>query len=140
MLGFLLGALFVWALPRPREPRAAPARVVPVVSAPAVATHPRFTDLEAVFEEWSRYAVWADDITYVCLWDSTETRTFRDCFQVLRRGDELFFRSVTRPRNLRARDGVPKESPMEFLNPVPEARGLFVLPAPPPPESTRPPN
>lgn len=124
MLGFVLGALFVWALPR-REP--AP---VPVVSAPprvatvAAPAHPRFSDLEASFLEWQQYAVWAGDVTYVCMWDAPSL-TFRDCYQVLRRGDDLFFRSVPRPKNLRALEGVPEKSPLEFLNPVPEGRSLL---------------
>jgi hypothetical protein len=129
MLGFLLGAIFVWALPHPRESVArdpAPAAVVerPVLS--SIPTHPRLTDVEAVFEEWgNQYALWAGDTTYVCMWDS-ESKTYRDCFQVIRRGDDLFFfRSISRPRNLRARDGVPTGSPLEFLNPEPEVRGLF---------------
>jgi hypothetical protein len=132
MLGFFLGALFVWALPRPHEAIVPPATVVPATpSAPSVPTRPRLSDVEAVFTEWGRFAVWADNITYVCMWDSA-ARSFRDCFQVLRRGDELFFRSVPRPSNLRPLEGVPSNSPLEFLNPVPEVRGLFGerLPAP----------
>lgn len=117
MLGFLLGALFVWALPRPRVPVAAPAPVTPVLSAPAVATHPRFSDLEASFIEWQQYALWAGEVSYVVMWDA-ESRSFRDCYEVLRRGDEFFFRSVPRPRNLRARENVPANSPLQFLNPT----------------------
>jgi hypothetical protein len=136
MLGFVLGALFVWALPNPRAPRASPTPTPPAVPPLAFGTHPRFTEVEAAFERWKEYALWADDVTYVCLWDSAETRTFRDCFQVLRRGDDLFYRSVPRPRDLRAREGVPEECPLQFLNPVPEVRRLFGLPV----EDFRPPK
>ncbi|MEO6568128.1 MAG: hypothetical protein ABIO94_05145 [Opitutaceae bacterium] len=138
MLGFLLGAAFVWALPRPRPTRSVIPPATPLISAVAMATHPRLSDVEASFDMWSRYALWADDVTYVGLWDP-ETLTYRDCFQVLRRSDELFFRSVPRPRNLRARSDVPKDSPLEFFNPMPEQRGILGLPIPPAPES-RPPN
>jgi hypothetical protein len=117
MLGFLLGALFVWALPRPRTPAVAQAPVTPVISALALAVHPRFSDLEASFTEWQQYASWTGDVTYVVMWDA-ETKTYRDCYEVLRRSDELFFRSVPRPRNFRARNNVPENSPLQFLNPL----------------------
>lgn len=138
MLGFLLGALFVWALPRPRPARAEKPSATPMISAAATATRPRLSDVEASFDVWSRYARWDDVVTYVSLWDS-ETATFRDSFQVLRRGDEFFFRSVPRPRHLRVRNDVPKDCPLEFFDPVPEQRGILGLPIPPAPES-RPPN
>jgi hypothetical protein len=132
MLGFLLGALFMWKLPRLKPtPPAAPSISAPAV--PKVATRPRMTDVEAAFEAYRQYALWTNDgITYVCFWDGVETQTFRDCFQVLQRGEELFFRSVPRPANLRAREDVPKECPLQFLNPAPEteARGVLTLPLP----------
>ena len=132
MLGFLFGAVFVWALPDRRPPRADPAPAAPVASILPAAKSPRLTDVEAAFEEWKAYALWADNITYVTLWDSAETRTFRDCFQVLRQGDEFFYRSVPRPRDLRPREDVPKECPLEFLLPVSEVRRTFRMPAGPP--------
>lgn len=126
MLGFLLGALFVWMLPKP--PARPSSIVAPTPERPALAappTHPRLSDVEAVFEEWRQYALWDGDTTYVCMWDDV-SRTFRDCYEVLRRGEsQNYFRNVARPRNLRPRDGVPANSPLEFLNPVAEARGLF---------------
>ncbi|MEO7414047.1 MAG: hypothetical protein ABIZ81_11900 [Opitutaceae bacterium] len=134
MLGFILGAVFVWALPRPRPERSVTPPVTPVIPAFAVETPPRLTDVETFFDVWRRFALWDGDTTYVCLWDSG-TRTFRDCFQIIQRGDELFFRSVPRPRNLRPRSDVPKDSPFEFLNPIPELRGLFGAPISPPPET-----
>jgi len=128
MLGFVLGALFVRALPRPREAVTRTPPVTPVLSAPPAAVHPRFSEVEASFTEWQQYAVWAGDVTYVVMWDG-ETKKFRDCYEVLRRSDDLFFRSVPRPKGLRAIESVPDNSPLQFLNPVPEPRGLFGLPA-----------
>lgn len=131
MVGFFFGALFVWALPK--RPEAA-AKVAPVAPEPPVLStlRPRLSDVEDTFIEWERqYAVWTDNTTYVVMWDA-ETRTFRDCFQVLRRGnDEFFFRSVTRPRNLRPREDVPQNSPLQFLNSAPEERGFFGVPIAP---------
>jgi hypothetical protein len=139
MLGFLLGAFFVWMLPRAREPE------TPVVSTPVrplaqiVATHPRFSDVEASFLEWQRYAVWAGEVTYVCMWDSASL-SFRDCYEVWRRGDDFFFRSIPRPKNLRALEGVPEKSPLEFLNPVPERNVLWEKPGAPALDPTLPPK
>ena len=133
MLGFILGVLFVRALPRPRATLAVQPTASPVISAPATATHARFSEVEASFLEWQKYALWAGDVAYVVMWDR-ETGTFRDCYQVLRRGDEMFFfRSVPRPKNLRAREDVPPNLPLQFLKPVPEEeRGFFGQPIAPP--------
>ena len=46
-------------------------------------------------------------------------------YEVLRRSDDFYFRSVPRPKNLRALEGVPEKSPLEFLNPVPEGRNVL---------------
>lgn len=133
-LGFILGALFVWALPRSKEPLT-PAPPPEFRSPPTsvVATPPRQSDVEALFSKWGpRYALWADDVTYVCMYDQA-SGTFRDCFEVVRRGDTLYFRTVERPGNLRARDDVPVDSPLEFLNPIPVPRSQrFDRLAPPP--------
>lgn len=128
MLGFIFGALCVWLLPRAKEP--APPPVITEMKPPPAPTPPRHSDLEAQFAKWSRYAMWADDVTYICMWDQ-ETRTFRDCFEVLRRGDALYFRSIDRPRDLRKLEGVPAESTLEFLNPIPEPRPRFDRLSPP---------
>jgi hypothetical protein len=45
-----------------------------MISAVTAATQSRLTDVEAYFEVWKGYALWADDISYVCLWN-TETLT-----------------------------------------------------------------
>ena len=130
MLGFLLGGVSVWTLQRPRASAPSrPAPTTPVLSAPPAPVSPRFTAVEASFAEWQQYAVWAGELTYVVVWDG-ETKSFRDCYEVLRRGNDVFFRSVSRPENLRPIESVPENSPLQFLNPVPEVpRGLFGLPA-----------
>ena len=131
MLGFILGALFVWALPR-REPATVTVPPpAPAKSAAAPALPPRLTDVEAVFAKWGTHALWANDVTYVVMWD-TESLSYRDAFEVLRNGDNLFFRSVPRPRGMRALEGIPQNSPLQFLNPVIEPRGIFGTPIPPP--------
>jgi hypothetical protein len=114
MLGFVLGALFVWFLPSRNEPmpasggkavKSAPgspgAALQPGMRpVPRIAASPRrFTDIEAVFAAYGQYAVWDSNRTEVALWNS-ETKSYSDFFEVLRDGEMLFFRSIpalTRP-------------------------------------------
>jgi hypothetical protein len=111
-LGFALGALFVLALPR-RAP--APQEALPAVepAAPKPAAPRPLSTIEAVFDAWDRYAVWSDDTTEVALW-SPETKSFSDCYEVLRVGDAYYFRSIlglTRPV---LTHGVAEGSPLQF--------------------------
>ena len=111
-LGFLLGALFVWSLPHEQKatsttlsPDAAP-RVVQL-------ERPKLTEVEAVFAEWERYAVWKNNLTQIALWD-TEKRSFTIFYEVTRLNGDYFFRSIpelTRPLLTR---GVPSEAPLQF--------------------------
>jgi hypothetical protein len=114
-LGFVLGALFVLALPRrmavEQAPRPAPAEVAPKpISAPEA---PRLTTIEAVFEEWGRYAVWSDGTTQVALW-SADTKSFSEYYEVTRVGDSFFFRSLTSLTRPILTHGVVAESPLQF--------------------------
>jgi hypothetical protein len=114
MLGFVLGALFVVALPR-RAPLEAPpgpeqnAAVKPAKPAPA----PRLTTIEAVFAAWERYAVWSDNTTQVALWDA-DTMSYSDCYEVLRIDDGYFFRSISKLTRPILTHGVVEESPLQF--------------------------
>lgn len=92
LLGFIVGALFVWALPKP-ESAPTPA---PVDSAPPRApSPPRITTIEAVFAEWGHYAVWHQERTEIALWNSA-TQAYSDCYEVLRHDGAFFFRSINR--------------------------------------------
>jgi hypothetical protein len=113
MLGFVLGALFVIALPRrhpesPPPPAAEPARPPPAARQP-----PRLTTAEAVFTEWARYAVWENDRTEVAIWNA-ETGDYTDCFEVLRSGDGYYFRSISRLTRPVLTHGVRPDSPLRF--------------------------
>lgn len=112
MLGFAVGALFVWALPRPRPtpPRLEQAEATPVN---IIKTPPQITTIEAVFAEWGKTAVWANDITEVALW-SSETHAFSDCFEVLRSGGAYFFRSIPRLTRPVLTHGTREPSPLQF--------------------------
>jgi len=99
MLGFVMGVLFMLALPRP-EP-AAPPR-------PEPAAPPVFADFE-------KYAVWDNDTTEVALWDSA-TKEYSDCYEVMRLGDAFFFRPIPRLTRPILRHGVPdaENFPLQF--------------------------
>jgi len=111
-LGFVLGALFVLALPRKQE--VAPQPVAAPAAAPAKPSGPgRISTIEAVFEAWDRYAVWNDDTTEVALW-SPGTKSFSEFYEVRRVGDAYYFRTIpglTRPV---LSHGVAEDSPLQF--------------------------
>jgi hypothetical protein len=123
MLGFMLGALFVWFLPHPSHPEfaAEPAAPAPKpVAAPPPAIRPQkpsegppLARIENVFDEWGKYAVWDNDTTEVALWN-TESRSFSDRFEVLRMDERYYFRSIAEFTRPELTHGVPAESPLEF--------------------------
>jgi hypothetical protein len=123
MLGFLLGAAFVAALPplgRRTADRSRPAP--PAVEPPTLragsnppAEPPRISTIEAVFASWGRYAVWADDdTTQVALWNTAEG-AFNEFFEVRRFGGEFYFRTLPNLTRRVIQHGKPPEAcPLEF--------------------------
>lgn len=111
MLGFLIGALFVWALPsrKPAPPSVEKSEPRTVV----IKTVPQFTTIEAVFAVWGKYAVWDNELTEVALW-SSETKDYTDCFEVLRSGNTHYFRSIPRLTRPILTHGTRLESPLQF--------------------------
>jgi hypothetical protein len=110
LLGFVIGALFVWALPRETKMSAGPVGPKP---ATVLLERPKATDIEAVFAEWGRAAVWDHDLTEVALWD-VDRKSYTIFYEILRSGDALFFRSIpklTRPLLLH---GLPPGSPLQY--------------------------
>jgi hypothetical protein len=114
-LGFVLGALFVLALPRRAAVGSAPPAVgdVAVVTPAKPAGAPRLTTIEAVFASWDKYAVWSNDITEVALWNP-DTMSYSDYYEVLRAGDGYYFRSITMLTRPVLTHGVVEESPLQF--------------------------
>jgi len=113
MLGFVLGAAFVLALPGRRGP---PAReAAPPASPPAVkyVVAPHLTTVEAVFAEWGKYAVWDNDVTEVALWNA-DSKDFTDFYEVVRLGDSTYFRSIPHLTRPVLTHGVIAGSPLEF--------------------------
>ena len=111
-LGFILGALFVLALPRKAD--VAPQQGPAPAARPARPAEPaRIATIEAVFAAWERYAVWSDDTTEVALW-SPETKSFSDCYEVNRVGDAYYFRTIPGLSRPILAHGVVEGSPLEF--------------------------
>jgi hypothetical protein len=108
-LGFILGALFVWALPRVEDAASPPAR-------PPIAVRlerPQATEIEAVFAEWGHFAVWDNDLTEVALWD-VDKRSYSICYEVLRNGESLYFRSIPRLTRPVLTHGLHGTMPLQF--------------------------
>jgi len=108
MLGFVLGALFVWALPEV-EKSVSPAPPVAVLKL----SRPQATEIEAVFAVWGRYALWDNDVTEVALWD-VDKRAYSICYEVLRNGEKMYFRSISSLTRPVLTHGAPESSPLLF--------------------------
>jgi len=118
--GFLLGALFVWLLPQP-EPQVIEVPVKDETTLPLVATRiqPDFSQVEAVFEGWGRYAVWENDLTEIALWN-IESKQYSRFYEVLRNGETFYFRSIVGLTRPVLTHGVEVNAPLLFTEP--EAR------------------
>lgn len=112
-LGFVLGALFVWSLPPPtvEPPPVIAAEPPPPPVEPRVP--PPLSDIEAVFAVWGHHAVWAHELTEVALWDS-QSLGFTRCYEVLRSGENHYFRSIDRLTRPLLTHGVREESPLRY--------------------------
>lgn len=110
-LGFVLGVLFVLSLPEKpkRQPVQPPEPEPPVVHL----ERPKLTDIEAVFAEWGEWAVWENDVTQVALWDS-EKHSYSIFFEVLRSGEDYYFRSIPRLTRPLLTRGIDPDSPLQF--------------------------
>jgi len=116
MLGFVLGALFIWSLERsPDTTPLAPAVIEPEKPTAPVAPlpPPRLSDVEAVFAMWGGGAIWENDITEVALW-TPETKRYSDFFEVIRSGENLYFRSIPRLTRRILDHGVKVNSPLQL--------------------------
>ena len=115
-LGFVLGALFVWALPSrdAAPPASVPAEPPPEAPAPVLpALPPSPSDIEVVFAAWGDQAIWVHDLSEVALWD-TQTRQFTRYYEVLRSSDSYYFRSIDRLTRPILTHGVKADCPLLF--------------------------
>lgn len=126
MLGFVLGALFVYAMMRQDEPEAPVAVQARVSEAPQPPPPVRRTatlsTIEAVFAVWGKYATWTEDVTEVALWNKEE-RKFADFYEVRRIGGVYYFRSIPELTRRVIRHGkVMPDSPLQFTETEEEYR------------------
>ena len=108
LLGFVLGALVVWTLPREAAPSGAPPKTTVVRL-----ERPKSTDIEAVFAAWGQYAVWDRDLTEVALWD-VDLKSYSLFYEILRRGDAFYFRSIPKLTRPILSHGVHVQSPLLY--------------------------
>lgn len=137
-LGFVLGALFVLALPD-GDKTAPPATAVPPEQTVKL-ERPQLSEIEAVFADWGEAAVWQNDLTEVALWDR-ERRSYSLFYEVLRYGDRFYFRSIPRLTRPILAEGVPVNSPLQYTTSadVFEPRRKTRPEISPPPAEARPP-
>ncbi len=118
LLGFAAGVLFMWLLPVREAPSAESAPQPPVQPPVKIEPPPvrSMDEIEAVFAMWGTHAVWAHELTEVSLWDAA-TGDFSRHYEVLRNGDELYFRSITGLTRPLLTYGVPDDAPLRFTEP-----------------------
>jgi len=115
-VGFLLGVLFMWALPTREKPSARAEPTEQVAPPPATPRPPpQLTTIEAVFEQGQKHAVWSDGTTEVAFWNPQE-RAFTDFYEVRRYGnDTYYFRTISELTRRIINHGKPlPESPLQF--------------------------
>jgi hypothetical protein len=128
MLGFILGAAFVAALPKKPVPAAPPPerptlRAIPVAAGPR--PPPRLTTIEAVFELWGRFAVWSDDTTEVALWNAAD-KAFTEFYEVRRSGTTYYFRTIPALTRRILTHGIPvSAAPLQFTETEQQYREWF---------------
>ena len=117
MVGFILGALFILALPHHENEAPAPAAPPAIPPDPpprkVPLSPPRISTIEAVFDAYGQSAVWDHDTTEVALWNS-ESESFSDCFEVLRTSEGCFFRSIPHLTHPVLTHGIKPDAPIRF--------------------------
>ena len=113
-IGFVLGALFVWFLPKPApEIIEVPVRDESPMPLVAKLTKPKLSEVEAVFSDWGDQAVWFNDTTEIAMWDIDDSQYSR-FYEVLRSDNEYYFRSITRLTRPVLTHGVSTNAPFIF--------------------------
>ena len=117
MLGFILGALVVYAMMRQNGPPTPSTVAVQIVDAPKPATPrapPPLSTIETLFELWGEHAVWFENTTEVALWNKEE-RAFTECYEVRRIGGVCYFRSIPNlTRRVITHGKLMPDSPLQF--------------------------
>ncbi len=121
-VGFVLGALFVLALPKPK-PVPPQVKLVEVVRPAPQET--KLTTIEAVFAEWGSSAVWSNDTTEIAYWNPG-TQEFSEFYEVWRIANRYYFRSIPRlTRKTIVRGQRAAECPLQFTETDEQYREWF---------------
>lgn len=126
-LGFALGLGFGWFVFSPAE--AAKEAIRPAVTAPRPEppAMPRdagsLAGVEEMFQRWGGYAVWENDLTEFAAWSPRRQR-HADCYEVLRRNGQFYFRRIPALTRPRIDHGLRADLPLAFTEP-PWLRDLF---------------
>ncbi|MFT3782837.1 MAG: hypothetical protein QM790_12575 [Nibricoccus sp.] len=126
MVGFVIGALFSWGVQRElarRHLEAAPAAPPPVSApvetpkSPAVMKErASLVAVENIFAQYGSNAVWRNDITEFALWNA-ETNKFSECFEAVRTGELLHFRTISHLTRPVIRPNPVPDAPIRFTEP-----------------------
>jgi hypothetical protein len=123
MLGFVIGGIVALTVKREidlrdRASEASSAAVVPT-PVPTPSPEPHHAGLnvmEDIFEKWQANAIWSHDLTQVAFWDPTTNR-YSEYVEVLRNGDDLYFRTLPALTWPLIEDGVSPDTPLRFAEP-----------------------
>lgn len=129
LLGFVIGTVFVFLLRRQylvEEAQLSQAAAVrdavtatgsdAVSPTAARAGEPTAVAFDAVWRAWGHHAVWVDDSTQVALWNA-QTGDYSDAFEVVRRGDEFYFRPLPKLTRPMVERGLGPGAPLQFTGP-----------------------
>lgn len=114
-LGFVLGVLFMLALPNGKQREAPPPEPPP--PPPIKLERPVLSEIEAVFADWGGAAIWQNNVTEVALWDR-ERRSYSLFYEVLRDGENYYFRSIPRLTRPTVKEAPAENAPLVFMTPV----------------------
>lgn len=128
MVGFIVGALFSLGVQRElarrdQEKAAAakplpppPVKLEPVPSPSVVKDRASLSAIENVFVQYESNAVWRNDITEVALWNA-QTNKFSELFEVMRSGDNYYFRTIPQLTRPVIRPNPAPDLPLRFTEP-----------------------
>lgn len=122
MLGFVIGCIVALTVKRqveggektdrPSKPPVEQVASPPPEPAPT-SSRISLSDMEAIFDQWKGNAIWTHDITEVAFWDAT-TQQYSGFVEVLRNGDDYFFRTISRLTRPMVEEGIPSNMPIRF--------------------------
>jgi hypothetical protein len=127
MVGFIAGALFAYGVRRevvshdetkPSPPAAqVPMPAEPPHSASALKNRSSLSAIENIFTQYEGRAVWHNDLTEVALWNA-ETGKYSELFEVMRSGDDYYFRTLPHLTRAVIRQSDDPNLPLMFTEPI----------------------